>query len=465
MKKYLFLFMILIFLISCSGSKQIIKEKDIQEFNIDKSEIAKETDQDSLAIKILNSEVNATVKVVKEEEFIIPIYKFTTIPTKTFDVSRVNNLLLTIVGKGNADISLSWQDNSGNWKTVKNGSKSDDIYTLKYSPDFVINNIGVGEKRFIAEILFDKDREPLMLETSLKIIDSNLNDNLGMQKNLNSNLNLDITSGMIYDDIYFDYKKWKIPSYKYNTNYSITINKIVKALKLNPDITVILQGFTDNVGSIDYNQKLGQKRCYTIGKLILNFFNDEEKAEIKNRIYFKIVGKNDPLYLNSKTNNKQINRRVSINLSYQTSGIKFSQFEINNLNPVNNLRNKNEIDELYKKAVKSFYSKNFIEANSIFESIYTKYPKHSLADNSKWWLGEILYLNKDFSGAIKQYNQVFGCGDGNKEAYAQYRIGCCYKDMGRRSEALEALNNVYNLYPNATEEWGKAQRVIKKISK
>lgn len=451
MKKSM-LFLLLTVLVGCSSSRQGINEKNIEDFSFDSQTSVEQ--KDSIATEIINETSDNQAEAQPQKDFTIPTYNFSTIPSDRYDISKNNDLLLTIVGKGNADISLSWQDNSGNWKTVKNGSKSEDIYTLKYSSEFVKKNIGTGEKRIIAEILFDEDREPLMLETVLNIVES-VKPAKSTQKK-SENFDLDITSNIVFDDIYFDYKKWKIPSYKYNTNFTLTINKVVKALKLDPKVNVILTGYTDKVGSYAYNQILAKKRCYTVSQLILNNFSDREKAVYRSRIFINPAGERDPIFTNAE--NSQVSRRVSLNLSYKKRGIELADFDINNVEKVQH--SSVNIEEKYKQAVKGFYDKNFSDAQRDFEEIFEKYPGHSLADNAKWWYAEIFYVKKDFNTAIKNYNQVFGLGDGNKEAYAQYRIGCCHRELGNLKEARTVLENVKKLYPDATEEWQKAKQIL-----
>lgn len=459
-------FFILIFLMSCGGSKEGINEKDMNEFiaNSDESAINKETEKSN---KDDNAQVSeSTSETDISESMTVPVFKFSTLPDKNYDLTNDNDLLLTIVGKGNADISLSWQDNSGNWKTVKNGFKNEDIYTLKYSAEFVKRNIGLGEKRFVAEVLFNKDREPVMLETSLNIIRSETEPvkDVGFNKdNVDKKIDIEVESSTVFDDIYFDYKKWKIPSFKYNTNFSLTLNKAVKALKVNPAVNLILTGYTDEVGSFAYNRILAKKRCYSVSQLILKNFEDSEKSNIEKRIFIDPAGEKDPIFKDAT--NSQAKRRVSLSLSYNKRGISLSQFDIDNVETVSSSSPVSKSgSSKYKRAMKAFYAKNFDEALRGFTTVCESTPTSSVADNAKWWIGEIYYIRKDYSKALANYKQVFGMGDGNKEAYAQYRIGCCYREMGDREAALKALENVKIMYPDATEEWQKSERIIKNIS-
>ena len=451
MKKYIIL--LLIFFIGCSSNKHITKDKKIEEFQVETSKLKPE-----MSVEVDNSSV---IEVPKERKIEIPPeFKFTISPIDTFVLDEQNRLTLSIIGGGTADISLSWQDNSGNWKTVKNASKNEEVYNIFYNSDYVNTNIGKGKKIIKAEILYDRYKAPLILEKSIfiknKVIKEIIKENI-------PNINLDLRSILYFDDIYFDVGQWKIPSYKLNSNYTIIIAKVVKVLKSDAEINLILSGHTDKSGSKAHNFAISQNRCETIEKMILDFFPSHEQEVVANRIFIKSEGANNLLIDTKNEVKNQLNRRVSINLSYQKLSNKISKSS-SKVNFTRKVKSSN-IDSEYKEALKLFYAKNYNEANIIFNNISTRYPNHKLSDNAKWWEGEILYVEKNFSKAIRIFNQVFGIGDGNKEAYAQYRIGCCYKEMDMPEKALIELRTVAKLYPGSKEECVKAKQLIGTIEK
>jgi TolA-binding protein len=197
--------------------------------------------------------------------------------------------------------------------------------------------------------------------------------------------------------------------------------------------------------------------------MIVDFFPASRHKEISGRIFITSEGENGIIINTTNTVKSQLNRRVSLALSLNPEGLALK--DINNAvagQPLN-LTVAN-IENNYKDGLKYFYAKNFAEAENIFHQIAKNYPRHALADNAKWWEAEISYVKKDYNQALKIYSHVFGLGDGNKEAYAQYRIGCCYKELNMPDRALQELRNVRKLYPDHREEWGKAQQIIKTIT-
>lgn len=260
MKKAVLFFVI--FLIGCSSNKHIQKDKNISEFNPDSHQIVNKS------IQIKNLKTDSTEKKIILSET-SPEYEFSIFPVDTFSLGSMNPLNLVIIGDEQADISLSWKDESGSWKTVKYGSKVDKVYTINYDSKYVSENIGYGQKVIKAEILFDRMRAPIVLEKSVFIKEQETN--YSHDKDIGS-INLDLTSALIFDDIYFDLGQWKIPSYKFNSNYTVIIAKAVKVLKSDENIKLLLTGYSDKSGSHDYNLKISAKRCETIRDMILDFF-------------------------------------------------------------------------------------------------------------------------------------------------------------------------------------------------
>lgn len=163
---------------------------------------------------------------------------------------------------------------------------------------------------------------------------------------------------------------------------------------------------------------------------------------------------------NSRNETKNhLNRRVEITLTYKSIEDSPTEKIINKPGKIT----RNNIEVKYKLGIKYFYQRNYTAAGKIFSEIVAFFPGHKLADNAQWWNGEIFYVKQQYQTAVKNFELVFGLGDGNKEAYAQYRIGCCYKELKMTGKAIEELEIVKKLYPDAEEEIEKAQLVLKQI--
>jgi len=97
----------------------------------------------------------------------------------------------------------------------------------------------------------------------------------------------------------------------YNTNSAdlksesfIVLESFVEYLKENPEITIEIQGHTDNVGSASSNEALSANRAYTVKAFL------EEKGIEGKRITAKGYGPNKPIAENNTEEGKAKNRRT-----------------------------------------------------------------------------------------------------------------------------------------------------------
>lgn len=84
------------------------------------------------------------------------------------------------------------------------------------------------------------------------------------------------------------------------------LKKLVKLLKQNPEISILIEGHTDNVGLDDYNLELSEKRAKSVEEfLILNGIS-------KNRLSHIGRGSKYPVSDNSSEKGRSLNRRTTI---------------------------------------------------------------------------------------------------------------------------------------------------------
>jgi len=284
---------------------------------------------------------------------------------------------------------------------------------------------------------------------------------------------------LLFDDIFFDANVFNTPSLTFNSNYVITLSKVVKALKTYPQVNVRLTGHTMKLGTKpERDITISQKRAITVGKLILDLFPAEEKERIARRIEINPVGSDEMLIEGDNRVKEMLNRRVSIelfegqmtasslaDLLYKSEGTKPAiassaprKVEKPSLKtPPKKLTTQ---DMIYNNAHRFFEQKNYGEAISTFEEIINLDPKHTLADNAQWWIGESYYFQGDYVNAMNAYQKVFELGDKNKSAYAQLRIGYCYNKLNQPDLAIAAWEKVIRDYPDAVEEMTKAKKVL-----
>ncbi len=210
---------------------------------------------------------------------------------------------------------------------------------------------------------------------------------------------------------------------------------------------------------------------------MLKLFPDEEKESIAKRIELIGVGKVEPLIEGANKIREVLNRRVSIELTYDSNKGKtladYLEAEKTIVKkkvkpkPVEKAykpkKAKSPQEKLYENAGKLFSQKQYAEAIATYEEIISFDPNNSLADNAQWWIGEALFYQRKYQDALSAYKKVFGLGDRNKEAYAQLRLGYCYIRLNQKEKAIEEAQKVALNYPNAQEEIKKANKLLRKM--
>ena len=89
--------------------------------------------------------------------------------------------------------------------------------------------------------------------------------------------------------------------------YYPEIKKIALAMKANPKMRIEIDGYTDNIGSKEYNKKLSLERAEAVKKILVEIYGVNPK-----RIITKGFGEDYPLVPNSTETNRALNRRVEI---------------------------------------------------------------------------------------------------------------------------------------------------------
>jgi OOP family OmpA-OmpF porin len=101
--------------------------------------------------------------------------------------------------------------------------------------------------------------------------------------------------------INFDFDKANI-----KPEFTPVLDQGVEILKENPDVKVIIKGYTDSTGAAEYNQKLSERRA----QAVLDYF--ASKGIAKNRMEAVGYGMKDPIGNNKTKDGRALNRRVEL---------------------------------------------------------------------------------------------------------------------------------------------------------
>jgi outer membrane protein OmpA-like peptidoglycan-associated protein len=118
--------------------------------------------------------------------------------------------------------------------------------------------------------------------------------------NLNFELK-DIVEGesFLLNNIYFE-----LDSYDLNEVSNEIILEFAEYLKTNGSMIISINGYTDNVGELDYNKKLSRERALSVYNKLISYGITE------NRLQYKGYGEENPKNDNSSDELRELNRRT-----------------------------------------------------------------------------------------------------------------------------------------------------------
>ena len=92
-------------------------------------------------------------------------------------------------------------------------------------------------------------------------------------------------------------------------NSAANLGKLATFLNQYPDRSVVIEGYTDSVGSEDYNMGLSQRRADTVKSYLLS------QGIAANRVVAVGKGESSPVASNDSATGRQMNRRVEVVIS------------------------------------------------------------------------------------------------------------------------------------------------------
>lgn len=85
------------------------------------------------------------------------------------------------------------------------------------------------------------------------------------------------------------------------------LRNLASSLDANPDTDIKILGYTDNTGSVEYNQKLSVQRAKSVYSYLM-----EDQGISSRRMVYEGFGVNDPVASNATPEGRSLNRRVEI---------------------------------------------------------------------------------------------------------------------------------------------------------
>jgi len=135
-----------------------------------------------------------------------------------------------------------------------------------------------------------------------------------LRQQLNSVLNTQETArGLIVNmsDVLFDFGRYTL-----KTDAQIKLAKISGILLTYPNLKVQIEGYTDNIGSDEYNLKLSQERATAVQAFLI------AQGVSPGNVTAEGYGKADPVADNATNSGRAENRRVAMVVSGQSIGVQ-----------------------------------------------------------------------------------------------------------------------------------------------
>lgn len=118
--------------------------------------------------------------------------------------------------------------------------------------------------------------------------------------------------------------------------------------------------------------------------------------------------------------------------------------------------------ERYQEALQAYRSKKYQDAIEKFNMLLSINPRHPLADNCQYWIGEAYYDLGNYHQALMAFEKVFTFPNSNKNDSAQLKIGLCYMKLNDTQRALQELQKFVSNYPSS-EYIGIAKQKIAEL--
>jgi len=105
-------------------------------------------------------------------------------------------------------------------------------------------------------------------------------------------------------------------------------------------------------------------------------------------------------------------------------------------------------EQEYNAALTTFRSREHGQAVLDFIDFIAKYPKHTLAGNAQYWIGEAYWAQRDYRQALVEFEKVSEHGPA-KAPDALIKIGLCHLRLRDVSRAQQAWQRVLRDYPKS----------------
>jgi tol-pal system protein YbgF len=119
----------------------------------------------------------------------------------------------------------------------------------------------------------------------------------------------------------------------------------------------------------------------------------------------------------------------------------------------------------YNYAYGLLMKRDLPKAEAALKAFLANHPKHDLADNATFWLGETYYTRKNYQEAIRVYYDAYKkYPKGNKAPAVLLKLGMSLATIGEKESACSAYDELAKSHPKASPRiLGNAARARKSL--
>jgi tol-pal system protein YbgF len=109
-------------------------------------------------------------------------------------------------------------------------------------------------------------------------------------------------------------------------------------------------------------------------------------------------------------------------------------------------------DQLYHAAFKLLQDGDYAGAERDFRAFVQRYPKHVLAGNAQYWLGESYYARRDYQDAMTAFAEGYKVYKTSQKGPDNLlKLGITLAVLGRKTDACAVFARFTKDYPHATD--------------
>jgi tol-pal system protein YbgF len=109
-------------------------------------------------------------------------------------------------------------------------------------------------------------------------------------------------------------------------------------------------------------------------------------------------------------------------------------------------------DQMYHDAMKKLQDGDNAGAERGFKAFLQSHPRHALAGNAQYWLGESYYARRDYQNAMTAFAEGYKNYKGSAKGPDNLlKLGITLAVLGRKSDACQVFAKFNQDYPRATD--------------